>query len=86
MTMLVTSVCTACSKVNITVVNSGMVAVRAFYPGGWNILYSNNDRNSQAVCICSKICMQMHVNRTNSSNVWVEPDGSQEQIDPVVVH
>ena len=86
MPMLVTCVCITCSKVNMTVVNSGMIANKQFYPNGWNILYNGDDGKSQAVPICNIDCMQVYVNRIKISNVWIEPNGSEKQIAPMEIH
>lgn len=86
MTMLITYVCTSCSKVNIAVVNSAMIKHKSFYALGWNVLYSGTDGKSQGICVCSEDCMQVHVNHTKRGNVWVEPDGSEKAISPAQIH
>lgn len=86
MCMLVTCVCATCTKVNIMVVNSGMIAEKMFYPNGWNILYSSDSPKSQAVSLCSKDCMQLNVNKTKVPNVWITPDGKQTDMKPMAVH
>ena len=86
MPMLITCVCSACSKVNISIVNSGMIEQKQFYPGEWNILYNGDNNKAQAVPVCSKDCMQIYVNRTKISNVWVEPNGSECKMDPMELH
>ena len=86
MPMLITCVCSTCSKVNISIVNSGMIEQKQFYPDKWNILYNGDKNKSQAVPVCSRDCMQIHVNRVKISNVWIEPDGSEHSIEPMELH
>ena len=86
MPMLVTCVCSTCSKVNMTVVNSCMIAAKQFSPPGWNILYNGDNKKSQVIPICTRDCMQIHVNRVKRSNVWIDPDGSEHPIEPVELH
>ena len=84
--MLITSVCSTCTKTTIMIVNSGMVATKAFYPSGWNVLYNANSASSTVSCICSRDCMQLYVNKMKAPNAWVSPDGSEEVLNPIYVH
>ncbi len=86
MPMLITCVCSTCSKVNISVVNSGMISDKMFYPDRWNILYNGDNKKSQAVPICNIDCMQIYVNRTKIKNIWVEPNGKETEMTPMELH